>query len=77
MLLVDAQSGPAGLFVEPGPAGSVYWANHTSGTVRRMAKDGTSVTTLAAGQKGPITVTVDDTFVYWATQVGEVWKIAK
>jgi len=76
-LLADAQAGPAGIYVESGPSGWVYWVNQDSGTVRKMAKDGSGKTTLAAGQAGPITVTADDAFVYWATEVGAVWRMGK
>ncbi|APR87813.1 Tryptophan synthase alpha chain [Minicystis rosea] len=77
VLLADAQPGPAGIFVEPGPTGAVYWVNRSGGTVRRMAKDGSGQTTLAAAQSGPTAVVADEVSVYWATVDGVAWKTAK
>jgi sugar lactone lactonase YvrE len=77
VVLASNQSDPAGIALDPGDTGSVYWVNRAEGTIRSVGKDGVGLKTLAAGQDHPIAITVDDTDVYWATQSGDVLRIAK
>jgi hypothetical protein len=75
-VLADDQPNPAGIAVDPGDGGAVYWANRV-GSIRKVPKAGGAVTTLAVGQLDAIAIAVDEAFVYWATRAGDVRKIAK
>ncbi|WP_437278582.1 hypothetical protein WME90_46485 [Sorangium sp. So ce375] len=74
--LADGQPGPAGIAVDPEDGGDLYWVNRL-GSVRTVPKAGGAVSTLAVGQFGAIAIAVDEAFVYWATQAGELRRIAK
>ena len=47
--------------------GHVYWTTDGAGYVRRVAKDGGTVATLASGQDFAWTIAVDTTTAYWVT----------
>jgi hypothetical protein len=59
----------------------VYWTNHaaTSGTVVTCSHTGcgTAPKVLALGQSNPWGITTDATAVYWVTEGGGVFKVAK
>ncbi|WP_437574784.1 hypothetical protein [Sorangium sp. So ce887] len=74
--LADGQPGPAGIAVDPEGGGALYWVNRV-GSVRKVPKAGGDVDTLAVGQVGAIAIAVDEAFVYWATQAGDLRRIAK
>lgn len=74
--LASGQPGPAGIAVEPADGGAIYWVNR-AGSVRKVPKAGGPVTTLAVGQINAVAIAVDDAFVYWATQAGDVRRIAQ
>ncbi|XXY19055.1 hypothetical protein WME88_05300 [Sorangium sp. So ce216] len=74
--LADGQPGPAGIAVDPGEDGALYWVNRV-GSVRKVPKAGGDVTTLAVGQVGAIAIAADEAFVYWATQAGDLRRIAR
>ena len=76
-VLVDDLSAPAGIAVDPGSDGRVYWVDGGAGTVQSIAKDGTDPKTHAAGQSQPLVIALDDTFVYWATLQGSVLEMAR
>ncbi|AUX28999.1 MULTISPECIES: hypothetical protein [Sorangium] len=74
--LADGQPGPAGIAVDPRDGGALYWVNRL-GSVRRVPKAGGTVDTLAVGQASAIAIAVDEAYVYWATQAGDLRRIAK
>jgi hypothetical protein len=74
--LAGGQPGPAGIAVDPEGGGALYWVNRV-GSVRKVPKAGGDVDTLAVGQVGAIAIAVDEAFVYWATQAGDLRRIAK
>ncbi|HWO19945.1 MAG TPA: hypothetical protein VNO30_14260 [Kofleriaceae bacterium] len=49
----------------------VYWTNLDASTVKRVAKTGGAVQTLAAGQSGASGIGVDSTHVYWTQVFGD------
>jgi hypothetical protein len=57
----------------------LYWATTEGGTVMRVRKDGTDLSTLASGLDTPSCVAVDDLAVYWVEQgpSGRIQKLAK
>lgn len=76
-VLVDNLSAPAGIAVDPGSTGRLYWVDRGAGTVQSIAKDGTGLTTIAAGQDQPVVIALDAGFVYWATLQGSVLEMAR
>jgi hypothetical protein len=54
---------------------SLYWVDGSN--VLKVPVGGGATTTLASSQNGSMTIAVDDSFVYWANECGEIKKIAK
>lgn len=75
-VIADDQPDPAGIAVDPGADGAVYWVNRV-GSIRSVAKTGGDVTTLAVGQRDAIAIAVDGQSIYWATRAGDVRSLAK
>lgn len=73
-VIADDQPDPAGIAVDPGADGAVYWVNRV-GSIRSVAKTGGDVTTLAVGQRDAIAI--DGQSIYWATRAGDVRSLAK
>jgi hypothetical protein len=70
---------PVQLAASPAPRGIavnadyVYWSDAT-GTVQRMARQGGTITTLAAGEQNPTVLALSQSYVLWVTttQAGKV-----
>ncbi len=60
---------------------NIYWSGYPSGgckgAVFKAPVGGGSVMTIAADQNGPTAIVADATAVYWITNMGAVWKVAK
>jgi hypothetical protein len=53
----------------------LYWVDGSN--VLKVPVGGGVTTTLASSQNGSMAIAVDDSFVYWANECGEIKKIAK
>jgi hypothetical protein len=60
------ESVPQGVAYDAG-TGTVYWANNSSGAIRRKDKYGGTVENFATGEYYPGGVTSDGTSIYWTT----------
>ena len=65
--LATGQTSPAGLVVDPGPAGRVYWTNRSAdGTIASVDKAGGPVVVLASGQDLPGGIAMNATHLFWS-----------
>jgi len=72
-ILASGLDSPKGIVVD---STNVYWAEATTGTIKRVARGGGTVATLANGLSYPWGIAVDSTNVYWTDQLaGTVNKV--
>jgi sugar lactone lactonase YvrE len=71
---VAVEQSPLGTFAVA--EGSVFWTNGPAGTIARVSVDGGPVAVLATSDGYAQGATVDSSFVYWATNLGEIRKTA-
>jgi hypothetical protein len=65
--LATGQTSPAGLVVDPGTSGRVYWTNRVAdGTLASVDKTGGSVVVLASGQELPGGLAMNATHLFWS-----------
>jgi hypothetical protein len=73
--LVPSRSGfgvtPFGLAVD---AENVYWADFNGGAVAKVPLDGGTPVTIASSLKGPQSIAVDSSYVYWTSNSGDVMR---
>jgi hypothetical protein len=65
---------PSGIAID---STNVYWTDYTAGAIRKIAKGGGTVTTLATGTTSPSGIATDGINVYWAEQSwpGHILKV--